>query len=539
MSEMFCYQCEQAMGRCANFQGVCGKDPVTAALQDVIVHQAKGVGYLAREAARAGKTDGALDRYVVEALFTTVTNVNFDPARLLVWVKRGETMRQQALALAACDPAGLPAAARFVPAASQDELLLQAAAIGLRADSADPDVRSAQHLLLFGLKGMAAYVHHADRLGQSDPAVFAFVHEALAELTDPALALKQLLALALACGTANLRAMELLDAGHTTRFGHPEPTPVPTALKKGPAIIVTGHDLLDLEALLIQTQGSGVNIYTHGEMLPAHGYPGLKKYPHLVGHFGTAWQNQQLEFNNLPAAILFTTNCIQQPQDSYRDHVFTTGLVAWPGVAHVEAADFGPVIAKAKALGGLEATEDISLLTGCGRNAVLSLADTVIGAVKSGAIRRFFLVGGCDGARPGRNYYSELVRQIPPDCMVLTLACGKFRFNHMDLGTIGGLPRLLDIGQCNDAYSAVVIAKALAEAFGCSVNELPLSLVISWYEQKAVAILLSLLALGIKGVRLGPTLPAFLTPTVTKILVEQFDLKPIGTPSGDLAAMLG
>jgi hydroxylamine reductase len=536
---MFCYQCEQAAGRCGSFQGICGKDSVTAALQDVIVYQAKGVGYLAHQAGKAGRTDEALDRYVVEALFTTVTNVNFDPARLLEWVKRGEAMRQKALALASCDLASLPAAARFIPAASQDELLLQAAAVGLRADQVDPDVRSAQHLLLFGLKGMAAYIHHADRLGQSDPAVFAFVHEALAALCDPKLGLKELLDLSLACGTTNVRAMELLDAGHTTRFGHPEPTSVPTALKPGPAIIVTGHDLPDLEALLVQTQGTGVNIYTHGEMLPAHGYPGLKKYPHLVGHFGTAWQNQQLEFKDLPAAILFTTNCIQKPQDSYEDRVFTTGLVAWPGIAHVSASDFSPVIAKAKALGGLAATEDISLLTGCGRHAVLSLADKVIDAVKRKAIRHFFLVGGCDGARPGRNYYSELVRQIPQDCMVLTLACGKFRFNHMDLGAIEGLPRLLDVGQCNDAYSAVVIAKALAQAFDCSVNDLPLSLVLSWYEQKAVAILLSLLALGIKGMRIGPTLPVFLTPNVTKILVEQFDLKPIGKPSEDLAAILG
>jgi hydroxylamine reductase len=332
--------------------------------------------------------------------------------------------------------------------------------------------------------------------------------------------------------------MEILDEGHTARFGHPVPTPVSTSLTKGPAIIVTGHDLADLETLLQQTQGKGINVYTHGEMLPAHGYPGLKKYGHLAGHFGTAWQNQQSEFSNLPAAILFTTNCIQQPQDSYRDRTFTTGLVAWPGVAHVSNRDFTPVIEKALSLPGFQPTEDLTLLTGCGHNAVLGLADQVVAAVKSGAVRHFFLVGGCDGARPGRNYYTELARQIPKDCVILTLACGKFRFNHLDFGTVGGIPRLLDIGQCNDAHSAIVIAKALAGAFNCSVNDLPLSLFLSWYEQKAVVILLSLLSLGIKGMRLGPTLPAFLTPNVVKVLVDTFDLKPITTPSQDLAAIL-
>jgi hydroxylamine reductase len=314
---------------------------------------------------------------------------------------------------------------------------------------------------------------------------------------------------------------------------------VPTSLKKGTAIIVTGHDLLDLEALLEQTEGTGINVYTHGEMLPAHGYPGLKKYRHLAGHFGTAWQNQQVEFDNVPAAILFTTNCIQQPRDSYKDRTFTTGLVAWPGVAHVANRDFGPVIKKALSLEGFQPTEDVALLTGCGHQAVLGVADKVVAAVKSGAVRHFFLVGGCDGARPGRNYYTELARQIPKDCVILTLACGKFRFNHLDFGTIGGIPRLLDIGQCNDAHSAIVIAKALAGAFNCSVNDLPLSLILSWYEQKAVVILLSLLSLGIKGMRLGPTLPAFLTPNVAKVLVDTFDLKPITTPSEDLAAILG
>ena len=546
--DMFCYQCEQAArGKGCDYLGICGKEPEVAALQDLIVHQAKGIGYLAHQARRMGQVDNEVDRYVLEALFTTVTNVNFDPERLVQWIRKGSEMRNRLLAI--CRDAAartavpfeedfLPESARFRPAASRDELLLQATAVGLRTDKAEEDIRSLKQLLIYGLKGLAAYAEHAYLLGKQDETIFAFIHEALAALNDPAISLDQLLALSLRCGQVNLRCMEILDEGHTARFGHPVPTPVSTSLKKGPAIIVTGHDLADLETLLQQTQGKGINVYTHGEMLPAHGYPGLKKYGHLAGHFGTAWQNQQSEFSNLPAAILFTTNCIQQPQDSYRDRTFTTGLVAWPGVAHVSNRDFTSVIEKALSLPGFQPTEDLTLLTGCGHNAVLGLADQVVAAVKSGAVRHFFLVGGCDGARPGRNYYTELARQIPKDCVILTLACGKFRFNHLDFGTIGGIPRLLDIGQCNDAHSAIVIAKALAGAFNCSVNDLPLSLFLSWYEQKAVVILLSLLSLGIKGMRLGPTLPAFLTPNVVKVLVDTFDLKPITTPSQDLAAIL-
>ena len=546
--DMFCYQCEQAArGKGCDYLGICGKEPEVAALQDLIVHQAKGIGYLAHQARRMGQVDNEVDRYVLEALFTTVTNVNFDPERLVQWIQRGSELRTRLVAICRGATARtavpfeedfLPESARFHPAASRDELLLQATAVGLRTDKAEEDIRSLKQLLIYGLKGLAAYAEHAYLLGKQDETIFAFIHEALAALNDPAISLDQLLALSLRCGQVNLRCMEILDEGHTARFGHPVPTPVSTSLKKGPAIIVTGHDLADLETLLQQTQGKGINVYTHGEMLPAHGYPGLKKYGHLAGHFGTAWQNQQSEFSNLPAAILFTTNCIQQPQDSYRDRTFTTGLVAWPGVAHVSNRDFTSVIEKALSLPGFQPTEDLTLLTGCGHNAVLGLADQVVAAVKSGAVRHFFLVGGCDGARPGRNYYTELARQIPKDCVILTLACGKFRFNHLDFGTIGGIPRLLDIGQCNDAHSAIVIAKALAGAFNCSINDLPLSLILSWYEQKAVVILLSLLSLGIKGMRLGPTLPAFLTPNVVKVLVDTFDLKPITTPSQDLAAIL-
>jgi hydroxylamine reductase len=531
-----------------DYLGICGKEPEVAALQDLIVHQAKGIGYLAHQARRMGRIDDEVNRYTLKALFTTVTNVNFDPERLAQSIRQASGIRDRILAIcreAASSAAvpfeeeSLPESARFRPAASRDELLLQATAVGLRADKAEEDIRSLKQLLFYGLKGLAAYAEHAYLLGKQDDLIFAFIHEALAALNDPAISLGQLLELSVRCGQVNLRCMEILDEGHTARFGHPVPTPVPTALRKGPAIIVTGHDLLDLESLLQQTEGRGINVYTHGEMLPAHGYPGLKKYAHLAGHFGTAWQNQQSEFDNVPAAILFTTNCIQSPQDSYRDRTFTTGLVAWPGVAHVAQRDFAAVIEKAISLEGFRPTEDLSLLTGFGHQAVLGVADKVVEAVKSGAVRHFFLVGGCDGARPGRNYYTELARQIPKDCVILTLACGKFRFNHLDFGTIGGIPRLLDIGQCNDAHSAIVIAKALAGAFNCSVNDLPLSLILSWYEQKAVVILLSLLSLGIKGMRLGPTLPAFLTPNVLKVLVEKFDLKPITTPSRDLAAILG
>lgn len=547
--DMFCYQCEQtAGGKGCEYVGKCGKESEAAALQDVIVHQLKGIGHLAHQARRMGRVDDAVNRYTLEALFTTVTNVNFDVERLVQWVRKGAEVRNRLLAICR-DAAGstgtpfeeefLPASARFRPASSLDDLILQATSVGLLADKSEEDIRSLKELLLYGLKGMAAYADHAYRLGKQDDLIFAFMHEALAALNDPAVTMNGLLELALRCGQVNLRCMEILDAAHTGRFGHPVPTPVPTSLKQGPAIIVSGHDLLDLEALLKQTEGKGVSIYTHGEMLPAHGYPGLKKYAHLAGHFGTAWQNQQEEFDDIPAAILFTTNCIQRPHDNYKDRTFTTGLVAWPGLTHIAGSDFTPVIEKALSLKGFQATEDLTLLTGCGHNAVRGLADKVIAAVKSGAIRHFFVVGGCDGARPGRNYYTELARQIPKDCVILTLACGKFRFNHLDLGTIGGIPRLLDVGQCNDAHSAIEIAKALAGAFKCSVNELPLSLILSWYEQKAVVILLSLLSLGIKGIRLGPTLPAFLSPNVTKVLADTFDLKPITTPSKDLAAILG
>ena len=537
--EMFCYQCEQAAkGSGCSSVGVCGKQPESSALQDLIVYQLKGIGFWAHEARMKGKTDAVVDRFIMEALFTTVTNVNFDDDRLVQVVQQGEKIRQKAQALAGGDSSVRPPeAATKALSGSKADLIAQGALVSILKDEENADLRSLKHLLVYGLKGMAAYADHAYILGKSDDAIFAYLAEALWSLTQP-LDMNALVALNMKCGEVNIRTMEILDEAHTSRFGHPEPTVVSTGTRKGPAVVISGHDLLDLEALLIQTEGTGVNVYTHGEMLPAHGYPGLKKYPHLAGHFGTAWQNQAKEFDGAPAAFLFTTNCIQKPRDSYFSQVFTTGLVGWPGVAHVPERNFKAVIDKAIQLGGFEEKAGGTMMTGFGHNAVLSVADKVIEGVKAGAIRHFFLVGGCDGAKPGRNYYTEFVEKTPKDTVVLTLACGKFRFNHLDLGNIGGIPRLLDIGQCNDAYSAVKIAMALADAFKVGVNDLPLSLVLSWYEQKAVVILLSLLHLGIKDIRLGPTLPAFVTPAVLNFLVENFNIQPIGNVDSDLEAML-
>jgi hydroxylamine reductase len=395
--------------------------------------------------------------------------------------------------------------------------------------------------LLYGLKGIAAYADHAAIIGKKDPAIAAFVYEALCALLAEGLTVDDCVPVAMKAGEINLRAMELLDAGNTGKYGHPQPTQVPLGHRKGKCILITGHDLRDLELLLQQTEGKGIDIYTHGEMLPCHGYPELKKYPHFYGHYGTAWQNQQKELPHFPGPVIFTTNCIQKPGDDYKDRVFTTGLVGWPGCTHIEDKDFTPVIEKALAMDGWQDDLDKGTVTvGFARNAVLGVADKVIEAVKNKAIRHFFLVGGCDGAKPGRDYFTKFVEQVPEDCVVLTLACGKFRFFDKDLGDIGGIPRLLDVGQCNDAYSAIQIAVALAKAFDCGVNDLPLSLIISWYEQKAVAILLTLLHLGIKDIRLGPSLPAFISPAVLQFLVDNFDIKPIAaTPEEDLKAILG
>jgi hydroxylamine reductase len=496
----------------------------------------------------AGRTVGVSDRdvnvFTMEAAFSTLTNVDFDPDRLVQLIRKSVQLRDQLQAKVAkaggkVDSGAGPVA--FAPAATLDGLVKQAEGVGLKSyPAADADIMALKHTLLFGIKGLCAYADHARILGQEDEKVYAFVHEALAAITRQDLGLNDLLGLVLKCGEINLRAMELLDAANTGRYGHPVPTQVPLGHKKGKAILVSGHDLLDLEEILKQSEGKGIYVYTHGEMLPTHGYPGLKKYPHFYGHYGTAWQNQAKEFAQFPGAIVMTTNCIQRPQEVYAPNLFTRGLVGWPGITHIRDLNFKPVIDKALALPGF--TEDVngkSVMTGFARNAVLNVAGAVIEAVKNKQLRHFFLVGGCDGAKPTRNYYTEFVEKVPKDCVVLTLACGKFRFFDKEMGDIGGIPRLLDVGQCNDAYSAVQIAVALANAFGVGVNDLPLSLILSWYEQKAVAILLTLLYLGIKNIRLGPSLPAFVTPNVLDVLVKNFDIKPISTPDADLKAILG
>lgn len=542
---MFCYQCEQtAKGEGCTKQGVCGKQPEVAALHDLLIHALKGMSLYAVEGRKIGVVDDALNAFTCEALFSTLTNVDFDADRFVTLIRRTVELRDalRDKVKAAGGNVDFPfAAASLKPESTVEGMVAQGEEVGLKSDpTVNPDVLSLQHTVLFGLKGIAAYADHAQILGQKDDAVYAFLHEALAASLRKDLELNDWLGLVLKTGETNLRTMELLDAANTGTYGHPVPTKVPLGHKKGKAILISGHDLKDLDELLKQTEGKGITIYTHGEMLPTHGYPALNKYPHFYGHYGTAWQNQQKEFPNFPGPILMTTNCIQRPQGSYNGHIFTTGLVGWPGVPHVTNRDFSPLIQKALDLPGFQ--EDANgkeVMVGFGRNTVLSVADKVIEAVKGKNIRHFFLVAGCDGAKPGRNYYTEFVEKVPKDCVVLTLACGKYRFFDKDLGTIGGLPRLMDMGQCNDAYSAIQVALALAKAFNVGVNDLPLSLIISWYEQKAVAVLLTLLHLGIRNIRLGPSLPAFVTPNVLDVLVKNFNIMPISTPDEDLKAILG
>jgi hydroxylamine reductase len=548
---MFCYQCEQtAQGTGCTKAGVCGKDPQSAALQDLLVLAAKGLAQYAHRLQALGVVDRQANVLIVETLFSTVTNVNFDPARLLqVFQAVHKTAaRLKAKYEQACRKAGKTPQAVTCPCPGLkisddvDELAGQAEAfrIDKRSSQLGPDVVALQELVLYGLKGAAAYADHAQILGVADDAVFATFNEILSYLASCPTDLGQLTAAALKVGELNLKVMELLDKANTTAYGHPEPTAVRVTPVAGECIVVSGHDLKDLEALLRQTEGKGIHVYTHGEMLPAHAYPGLRKYKHLVGNYGGAWQDQAKEFDAFPGAILMTTNCIQRPRDSYKGRLFTSGLVAWPGVTHVADRDFTPVIQAAQATAGFTADEPAKTITvGFARHAVLSVAGAVIDAVKAGKIRHFFLIGGCDGAKPGRNYYTDLAQAVPDDCVILTLACGKYRFNKLPFGDIGGIPRLLDVGQCNDAYSAIQIAVALAKAFGVGVNELPLSLILSWYEQKAVAILLTLLHLGIRNIRIGPSLPAFITPAVLNVLVENFHIAPVTTPQEDLKAILG
>jgi len=525
---MFCFQCEQAAGckACTGKMGVCGKSEDVSLLQDDLTRELIGLA-----CAYEGKTPPkSAVRIMIEGLFTTVTNVNFDAASVkkLIDAVRAETAAVKPGFKPDCGAAGEP----------------------LKLWSADEDIRSLKSLILFGLRGVAAYAYHALVLGYRRDEVDAVFFSGLRAVGKPDAQMEDLLPVVTEVGNVNLKCMEMLDKANTDNYGTPVPTTVPLTVEKGPFIVVSGHDLHDLQQLLEQTKDRGINIYTHGEMLPAHAYPRLKAYPHLKGNFGTAWQNQQKEFADIPAPVLFTTNCLMPPRDGYRDRVFTTALVAYPGLVHIASdgdgkKDFTPVVNKALELGGYGEDKVMTginggtaVTTGFGHGTVLSVAGTVIDAVKAGAIKHFFLVGGCDGAKPGRNYYTEFVQKTPKDTVVLTLACGKYRFNDLDLGTIGGLPRLMDMGQCNDAYSAIKVALALADAFGCGVNDLPLTLVLSWYEQKAVCILLTLLALGVKNIYLGPTLPAFVSPNVLNFLVENFNISPISTPEEDLKKIL-
>jgi hydroxylamine reductase len=505
----------------------------------------------AYRAGQLGLTDRTIDRFVIEALFTTVTNVNFDPVRLEAVIAKAGQIFDQAKALysEACQKNGaapeehLVGPAHWQVPASRDEMLQQAAShsIANRLKAYGEDVAGLQELILYGLKGTAAYADHARVLGVEDDGVYAFFHEALDFLTGKLAGdVDALVAMALKVGEVNLKVMGMLDEANTTAYGHPEPTVVRVTPVKGKAILVSGHDLKDLALLLEQTEGKGVNVYTHGEMLPCCAYPELKKYKHLVGNYGGAWQDQAKEFEAFPGSILMTTNCIQKPRDSYTGRIFTTGLVAWPDVTHIgQDKDFTPVIQAALAAPGFaEDAEEKTITIGFGHNAVMGVAGAVVDAVKAEKIKHFFLIGGCDGAKPGRNYYTDFAQQVPDDCVILTLACGKYRFNKLPFGDIGGIPRLLDVGQCNDAYSAIQIAVALADAFECGVNDLPLSMILSWYEQKAVCILLTLLHLGIQNMKLGPSLPAFVGPNVLNVLVEKFNIAPVSTPEQDLEAIL-
>lgn len=530
-NKMFCYQCEQTAGctGCTGNTGVCGKSANTARLQDELTGALIGLAR-ATEGNEQLVTE-EMNQLVLEGLFTTITNVNFNDETLKLLIDKIEDTKKKLVpnCFTCSDSCGRNNNFDMSTLWTTDE-----------------DIRSLKSLILFGIRGMAAYAYHASVLGYTDETISKFFYKALFAIGMKDWGMDKLLPIVLEVGKVNLRCMELLDQANTTTYGTPVPTTVPLTIEKGPFIIITGHDLKDLQLLLEQTKDKGINIYTHGEMLPAHAYPELKKYSHLKGNFGTAWQNQQKEFDNIPGAILYTTNCLMPVKPSYADRVFTTEVVSYPEIVHIgEEKDFTPVIEKALALGGYTKDQHmtginggIQVTTGFSHGTVLSVADQVIEAVKNGDIKHFFLVGGCDGARVGRNYYTEFVKQSPADSIILTLACGKYRFNDLDLGTIGGLPRIMDMGQCNDAYSAIKVAIALAEAFECDVNELPLSMVLSWYEQKAVCILLTLLYLGIKNIYIGPTLPAFISPNVLNFLVENYGLSPISTPEEDIKKLL-
>lgn len=543
---MFCYQCEQtAGGKGCTKMGVCGKAPEIAALQDLLIYQIKGISCYAKEIVEKGENvDKSIVTFIENSLFTTLTNVNFDAGFHVEILKESQRIKEKVRKQVGKIKNDTDHAT-YNLSETKSEMLEDAKKAGIMYDQKlDPDIRSLRQTIIYGLKGISAYGHQARELGYYDDQVDNFYIRALEATTDDTLSVEELIRWTMRTGDMSVAVMKKLDEANTTVYDNPSPHKVNVHIKKGPFIIVSGHDLKDLEMLLEQTEGKGINIYTHGEMIPSHGYPGLKKYPHLVGNFGSAWQNQQKEFDNIPGCILMTTNCLMRPRETYKDRIFTTSVVGWDGVKHIPKGkdgkkDFTEIINKALELGGYEEDQEPhEILVGFGHNATLSNAETIVNAVKDGKIRHFFLIGGCDGARPGRSYYTEFAKMVPDDCIILTLACGKYRFNKLEFGEVAGLPRLLDVGQCNDAYSAVRIATALADAFGTDVNGLPLSLIISWYEQKAVADLLALLSLGIKGIFLGPTLPAFLSPNVLQYLVDTFNLRLISTPEDDLKTCL-
>lgn len=548
---MLCYQCEQTMrtdstSGCASDKGACGKDANTADLQDILIYQINGIAQYAQLARQQGITDKDVDAFIQYGYFTTLTNVNFNSSRFVQMIQQAAKVRdgvkeKYLAALAGQTSPELSAAAAFQPAATMNDILAQAdvAAVNVDEASVGANVIGLRMLILYGMKGVCAYSYHARMLGYQQDDIDAEVERLLAYLVEQPTDIDELLAQSLAVGELNLKVMDMLDRANNETFGSQEISQVRISPVAGKAILISGHDLHDLHQLLEQTKDTGINVYTHGEMLPAHAYPGLKKYPHLVGNYGTAWQNQHQEFADFPGPILLTSNCLIEPQRSYRQRIFTAGPVGWTGVRHIDNGDYKMVIQAAKALPGFKETaEEKTITTGFGHNTVMSVADKVIEGVKAGAIKHFFVIGGCDGAKPGRNYYTELADQTPDDTVMLTLGCAKYRFNTHEYGDIGGIPRLLDMGQCNDAHSALKVAGALAGAFNCGVNDLPLSLMISWFEQKATAVLLSLLASGVKGIHLGPTLPVYLTPELLAVLQERFDIRVNNTPEADLQTAL-
>ncbi|NFH69726.1 hydroxylamine reductase [Clostridium botulinum] len=543
---MFCYQCEQtAGGKGCTKLGVCGKTPEVANLQDLLIYQCKGISVYAMELIEKGENiDKDIVKFVENSLFTTLTNVNFDAEVHVEMLKESQKIKEE-LRKKIGNNKEYPEQASYNLSETKDEMLKDSKKAGIMFDQTiDADVRSLRQTIIYGLKGISAYGHQARFLGYYDDQVDNFYFRGLECTTNDNLSVEELIRMTMRTGDMSVAVMKKLDEANTETYKNPTPHKVNVHIKKGPFIIVSGHDLRDLEMLLKQTEGKGINIYTHGEMIPSHGYPGLKKYKHLVGNYGGAWQDQQKEFDNIPGCILMTTNCLMRPRETYKDRIFTTSVVGWDGLKYIKAdedgyKDFTEIIEKALELGGFkESEEPREILVGFGHHATLSNAETIVNAVKEGKIRHFFLIGGCDGARPGRNYYTEFAKKVPKDCIILTLACGKYRFNKLEFGEVAGLPRLLDVGQCNDAYSAVRIATALADAFDTDVNGLPLSIILSWYEQKAVADLLALLSLGIKGIFVGPTLPAFFSPNVLQYLVDTFNLKLISEPDDDLKTCL-